>query len=442
MPTPPEEIIELTDVIEEGHGAASGGTPPAAEQGVDMSFEKELEELFSDSPADATSAASPSPGDDLGDLDFGASSDDFTQDSLDKAFDLPEETELGAPAKDSDGIDFDALEELANATPPAAKPAPAASSAASGLDAQAASELGEKLASLDERLSGLEQTVSGLAATTELEQLRENISQDFSQNLENRLAELPQPEAPADPEALKSDLLSEKLSELAANFDAAKHESTSAVEALRQEIANAAPSQDPEALLEQIRGELEDKLSPLAADLEASRQETSALKESLASLKDEILSDVAALMPVPEAPASEAASLSDDRLDALTRLLEEMRQENASAKQAQEETLAALAAELESANSGSASALAALREEIGKTSADSQKLFDEFRQLIDGRLANLENEIEKKADASAIDALGEKIRTDLTSQLDKTVAKTAAQIIREEISALATALLE
>ncbi len=58
---PSDEIIDLTDIIEEDdpQAADSGGTGDA---GVDMSFERELEDLFSDAgPSAATGQAAPAP---------------------------------------------------------------------------------------------------------------------------------------------------------------------------------------------------------------------------------------------------------------------------------------------------------------------------------------------------------------------------------------------
>ncbi|MFP5240525.1 MAG: hypothetical protein ACLGQW_11900, partial [Acidobacteriota bacterium] len=156
MANAPEDIIELTDIIERGPGAPKAD---ASASGGDLNFERELEDLFSDTAETAgTQASDTMPGFD--------------------GLDLPEETGLQGEDIDLDGLDA-LLAEAGKSPSTAAKleipddfmdmalgaqaPEPAASAAA---PAPAASEEAKlALEALTARLDSLEAKFSGLGET-------------------------------------------------------------------------------------------------------------------------------------------------------------------------------------------------------------------------------------------------------------------------------------
>lgn len=128
LPETDDDIIDLTDLVEEGPADAKA----AAEDGpVDMSFEKELDDLFGDAapapaaPADTTAPpAAPAGDDDLIDL---------TDLGLDEETPVPAKPAAQPDAEAEDVIDLAGLG-LDDETPPPAAPAPTPAPAANPED--------------------------------------------------------------------------------------------------------------------------------------------------------------------------------------------------------------------------------------------------------------------------------------------------------------------
>ena len=392
---PGEDIIELTDMIERGPGAPQKG---GAGDGVDLSFERELEDLFGDSPEpDKAAAPAGMPG--LDDLNLpeeghgtGPEGDDIDLDGLDALLaeaekgaaaetDLPElpedfmsEAEAAAAASGEAALAEDFAEPLA-APAPSAPEAPAAAAPSGAVDA------------LNARLDGLE---------AQLESLPQSLTATFSAMLEQAMAglkaELPAaPEAPAetpiDPTPMVEELSASLRDELAA---------------VRAEIAELSQAQatapDSQALVEEIKAQLAEAAPAAPGDeaLTARVDELSAtLDESLAAVR----ADIAAL---PTGPDSQA-------------LAEEIKAQLAEAAPAAPVD-EALTARLDELSATLDEALAAVRADI----ANLPQAPDTSGLVTPEQLA----------------AAGDTLRQELLAEIRKAVPAAAAQVIREEIQAL------
>lgn len=222
-PIAPEEIIELTDIIEHGPGAPKQA---AAGDGVDLSFEKELEDLFAEPAGAGKPGDSGLPG--LDDLD------------------LPEDKPAGSQAGDEvdlDGLDA-LLAEAEKTRPGGAAPEPAPAGAGDAGLADRLEALERQVASLEERVAAASsEDVAALA-----DQVREHLALEHAE---------PAP-AEAGPAAEE---LAARVEELSARFE----ERLAALEERLAETAAAGGEVGPR--IEELSARLEERLAGLEAVL-------------------------------------------------------------------------------------------------------------------------------------------------------------------------------
>lgn len=326
MSNSPEDIIELTDIIEHGPGAP--GKSGAAE-GVDLSFERELEDLFGDTPAEKPAKADepPLPGmDELVLPEEPAKAEgegEIDMDGLDALLAEAEKSQAAAdisipdlPGADLPELtdDFLAAEPAPQAEPAAAK-APeidpfeaALAGAAAAAAAPAAS--GEALDAMSGRIDAIEDKLGGLAET---------FKSMLDEALEAFKAGMP---AALDEEALASRLKDEIL--------AALPEPAAAV--VPEPVADPAPlieelKADLAAQIESLRGELP---QPLDEEALAARIKDEILAALPAPLDEEALAarireDILAALPDPAAPDLSGLASRDELAAARQEVMAEMR---------------------------------------------------------------------------------------------------------------------
>ncbi|WP_027191122.1 hypothetical protein [Fundidesulfovibrio putealis] len=327
MSNSPEDIIELTDIIE--HGPGTDGKS-GADGGVDLSFERELEDLFAESPTDKPAqGAQKSPG--LPDLSDLPGLDDLH---------LPEEN---AKSGAGDDIDLDGLDALlAEAEKSGAEASGGASSGASGLgdlpelnddflsDAASTAAAGDSdssdLSMFDTLAApavaagaaavvaaSLGEPVSGPALdtlSTRLDSLEEKL-QDMGDSLAALLAaSRMEPQAPIDEAALAERVKQEVLS------------------ALPEPAAQPEPV-DAEALTAQVEARVDEKLADLQAASESqaeSQPDVAAmiaeLKESLEQQNEDLKAELFALATPAQEPLDEAALAERVKQEVLSALPE------------------------------------------------------------------------------------------------------------------------
>jgi hypothetical protein len=408
MANSPDDIIELTDIIEHGSGAPR---QEGAADGVDLSFERELEDLFAESPPDKSAKAdSDLPGLDSLQLPDEAAKkeDDMDLDGLDA---LLAEADAGS----SEGLELPELtddflqepEEKAALSAPQAPAAPGSAGDA-GLSGETAGELAGRLDALESSLA----------------QMRESLTASFQAKLDEALA------------------------------------------GLRDEISStgAAAAQSPEPvdpvpLIEELRRSFEERIEALAADIPPASEPTPPVDEDAlaARIKEQVLAELAeqpaaegegdsgeAAVPAIDAEALEATVLSqvEERLDALQAEIS-----------AATEAVAHVAASVEASSEGTDGApsgqelSAALRDDVEALKAqvesipapvDPAPLLAELEARLESRIAGLEAQA---AAAPDLDGLASKddlaaLRRDILEEIRKSVPAAAARIIREEIHAL------
>ncbi|MFZ5427009.1 MAG: hypothetical protein ACOZEN_08535 [Thermodesulfobacteriota bacterium] len=379
MANTPEDIIELTDIIEHGPGAKQA---EAAEGGVDLSFERELEDLFADSPDDKPASGA----DDLPGLD---------------SLHLPEEDSKA----EGEGIDLDGLDALL---------ADAGKSEPDGMDlpeltddffeqAQAAGAAPEPAGhddiSFDAAMAATSAAAAGVAAAAVLAPVQEEVSGHALEALTARL-----------------DLLEEKLTGMGDTLSSAfKSMLDEALASFKAELP-AADAQAPSPAIDELRQSLEEKIESLRAGLPGAVDE-SALA---ASVKEMVLSE----LPAPPAGFDSEAveALVDGKLEAFRAGLPEPA---GAAAPVDESALAASVKEM-------------VLSELPAPSAglDSEAV----EALVDGKLEAFKAALPGPAapDLSGLASIGalDALRAEILGEIQKAVPAAAARIIREEIQAL------
>ncbi|WP_243312254.1 hypothetical protein [Fundidesulfovibrio agrisoli] len=406
MANAPEDIIELTDIIERGPGAPKAD---ASASGGDLNFERELEDLFSDTAEPAgTKASDAMPGFD--------------------GLDLPDET--GIPGEDIDLDGLDALLAEAGKSPSTAAKLeipddfmdmalgaqahePAASAAAFA-SAPASEEAKLALEALTARLDTLEAKFSGLGET---------LAQTFMPMVDEALAGF-KAGLPAMPDA--GELESRLDAKLEERLDSLKQELAPAPVA--EPLDTAALMADVDARLEALKGEISEAAAmaetaapvdpvPLVAEL------GERLEADIAALSGRVdeLSGAQAAAPVAAAPADQTDLLAE--VDAR---LEVFKAEAASQADALGERMSA---ELDEIRQG----LAALEARIGALEATPEPApFPEISEEDVPASETAGPDLSNLVTQDALDAL----RQELLAEIGRTVPAAAAQIIREEIRAL------
>lgn len=320
MSNSPEDIIELTDIIE--HGPGTDGKS-GADGGVDLSFERELEDLFAESPTDKPAqGAQQSPG--LPDLSDLPGLDDLH---------LPEENAKGGAGDDIDLDGLDAL--LAEAEKSGADVSGSASGGVSGLGdlpeltddflsdvapSAAVSDAGSSDLSMFDTLAA--PAVAAGAAAVVAASLGEPVSSPATDALSARLDALEEKvrglgdsldaikaDAPADPSAMLAEM---------------KESLEQQVEALRTELS---------ALPAQIEARVDEKLADLQATSESQAEPQpdaasmiAELKESLEQQNEALKAELSALVPPAQAPLDEAALAERVKQEVLSALPEPVAQ--------------------------------------------------------------------------------------------------------------------
>ena len=495
MSNSPENIIELTDIIEHGPGTDSKSS---ADGGVDLSFERELEDLFAESPTDKPAqGAQNSPGlPDLSDLPGlddlhmpeenakGGAGDDIDLDGLDALLaeaeksgaeasasasggasglgDLPELTDdflsdvaPKAAASDADSSDLSMFDTLAASSVAAGAAAVVAASLGEPVSSPATDALSARLDSLEEKLQGLGESLAALPEPVDAEALAAQITQ-VEARLDEKLADL---QAASEPQADPASMIAELKESLEQQHSALKAELSALVpplqepldeaalaERVKQEVLSALPEPvDAEALAAQVEARLDEKLADLQAVSESQADPASMiaeLKESLEQQNEALKSELFALAapsesqesPEPQEPVDEAA------------LAERVKQEVLSSLPAPEAD-------------GAGDALAKVQELSGRVDAELSEVMARIeaipapadtdalvKQLDD--LATRQEQIQARLDAleakpAAPDLSGFVSRDELAAlrqgildEMQKAVPAAAARIIREEIQAL------
>ncbi|WP_243357949.1 hypothetical protein [Fundidesulfovibrio terrae] len=418
MSKSPDDIIELTDIIEHGPNASK---QEGAEGGVDLSFERELEDLFAEAPDSKTEAPAPDiPGlDDLhlpGDEPKAGGEGDIDLDGLDALLADAEKNQPGG--LDLPELPDDFLGETVAAAPPQAAP----EAAPAVVSDQAAEALSARLDALEDKLS----TMGNTLAASFKAMLDEAVS--------GIKADIPAPaEAAADPAPLIAELresLEARIEALQAGLPAAMDEDALASR-IKDEILAALPepaAPDEEALAQRIRQDILSSLpEPAAMDEEA----------LAARVKDDVL----AALPQPEI-STEAAPAVD--VEALAAQVEARLDERLDALKAELSTGAAAGADpapmIEEASARLQGAIDAVQNRIDAVPADMSSMLDEMAARTGQRLDELEARIPSgdSPDVSALASRDElaQLRQDLLAEMKKAVPAAAAQIIREEIQAL------
>ncbi len=491
---PGEDIIELTDMIERGPGAPQQG---GAGDGMDLSFERELEDLFGDSPEQAkTSAPDGMPGlDDLNLPEEGHgpdTGDDIDLDGLDA---LLAEAEKG----DSAEANLPELpDDFMNDMQTEAKAATGAAALADAFSEQSpgASASPEALDALNARLDELETAVESLkadisaapAATTEppvdpaplVEELSASLREELAA-MKAELESLAQAQKEAEPTPDSQTLAEEIKAQLAEALPAALAEAAS------QEPAE--PPVDPASLVEELSTSLREELAAMKAELEGLTQaqtDTEAAPDSQ-TLAEEIKAQLAEALPAalaealpaalaeaasqePAEPSVDPASLVEELSASLREELAALKAEVDSLAQAQkeaepasdsqalaEEIKAQLAEALPAALAEAATQepaeppvapaslveelSASLREELAAMKA-SILAQQETATRLEERLSALETGLAGLPDTSSLVSAqqmaeaGDTLRQELLAEIRKAVPAAAAQVIREEIQAL------
>lgn len=419
MSKSPDDIIELTDIIEHGPNASK---QEGAEGGVDLSFERELEDLFAEAPDSKTEApALDIPGlDDLhlpGDEPKAGGEGDIDLDGLDALLADAEKNQPG-------GLDLPELPDDFLGETVAAAPSQAAPEAAPAMVPDHAVE------ALSARLDALEDKLSTMGDT-----LAASFKAMLDEAVSGIKADMPAPaEAAADPAPLIAELresLEARIEALQAGLPAAMDEDALAAR-IKDEILAALPepaAPDEEALAQRIR-----------QDILSSLPEPAALDEE--ALAARVKDDVLAALPQPEISPEAAPAVAVD-VEAVAAQVEARLDERLDSLKAELSAGAAgadPAPMIEEASARLQGAIDAVQNRIDAVPADVSSMLDELAARTGQRLDELEARIPsgESPDVSALATREElaQLRQDLLAEMKKAVPAAAAQIIREEIQAL------
>jgi len=394
MSKSPDDIIELTDIIEHGPNASK---QEGAEGGVDLSFERELEYLFAESPeAKPSTQDSGIPGMDELELPGGeAKADgdgDIDLDGLDALLADAEKNQPGGgldlPELPGDFLnDPDVLAAVGHHASSEAAPDAASSQAVEALNA---------------RLDAIEDKLSSIGDT-----LAANFKSMLDEAVAGIKADMPAPAEAADPSA--------QIAELRESLEAR-------MDALQAELPKAV---DEEALAERIKDEV---LAAMPQSEAAPALDETALAERI---KDEVL----AAMPAASGEAGPQAGTDDLLAQVEAKLddrLEAFKQELPAAGEASgvEETAARLQGAIDS-----------VQARLDAVPADMSSMVDEIAASLGARMDAFEAGSGPQAAAQDLSGYVSKdeldaLRQDILAEMKKAVPAAAAQIIREEIQAL------
>ncbi len=392
MSKAPEDIIELTDIIERGPNAPKDD---ATGSGVDLSFERELEDLFADEPQASTRTDPDLP--DIGSLDLPP--DSFTDSPKDAPADDIDLDGLDALLGDADtsasgslgGLPDDFLSDLPEAGP--ATPAPAASAGAA-----------LALEALEARMDTLEERIAGMGDT-----LAASFKAMLDESLAGFAATLPQPVQP-EPAQDPAPLMEELSARLGAEIDALRQalpaplDEAALAQRITVEVLSALPEPqapvDAQAIVDQARDMLEQLLASFKEELAALAPEPQAEPLDEEALTRRVTEQV--LAALPEQPAVEPQASVDAQ--AIVDQTRTMREERLAAFQLAQPEPQAPGEDL-------APRLDALEERLGALAAPD--------------LSGL-------ASRADLDAM----RQDLEALVAKSIPAAAARVIREEIQAL------
>jgi hypothetical protein len=316
MAKSPEDIIELTDILEHGPGASK---KDATGDGVDLSFERELEDLFAESPENKPSGSSPDiPG--LDDLhlpdETSAPGGDIDLDGLDALLADADKSRPGGA--DLPELTEDFLSDLSEqASPPSATTAAGTAVVAAAALAATAAPSAEAMDSLNARLDALEEKLAGMS---------DSLTDSFKAMLDDAVAgikaELPaQAEPPADPAPMIAELkqsLEEQIEALKAELPKPLNEEALA-ERIKQEILAALPGAPDTG--ESAVPMIEEATARLPGSIDALQSRMDGVPADLSSLVDELAAQleprIAALETQAAAGSPSQPGVSTDDLDAL-----------------------------------------------------------------------------------------------------------------------------
>ncbi|MHC1712661.1 MAG: hypothetical protein AB9872_10990 [Solidesulfovibrio sp.] len=489
LPDTNDDIIDLTDLVEAG---SAGGKSSGDDGPVDMSFEKELDDLFGDVEPAPSKAASPTDADDdlidLAGLELAdeaekapeaPAADDDIMDLAGLGIEEIESEEVSAPADETPGPDFDSLDELEEKAP------------AQAADTLEMEGLGDnepaQAPETDEAIDISEMNLGALAPEGTAAEA------PADDDMSRLLGDLPETDAAARDEALNV----AELSGLPSLEDAAPAETAVADTTGSGAMAMTAMAAVATAgtvggidlgaldhLIDSAKGPMpepeEEQPAPEALAALVSRLE--ALETAAFSLAEKL--ETASAAPDDQALAAAVVAQLEHSLDArleelllnqppapdLDALKEELLAEIGAGKPDHDALLAelqqALAPQFESLrqdllptgesatpNADIAAVLEGLRESLARLEALSQgrqTQFEDFASTMETRLAELRREL-PEADAfvspqrltEALDELRETLAADIAANLDGQLAgvvETARQAAREEVSTLAEAL--
>lgn len=313
MSKSPEDIIELTDILEHGPGASK---KDATGDGVDLSFERELEDLFAESPQDKPAGSSPDiPG--LDDLhlpdETSAPGGDIDLDGLDAL--LADADKSRPSGADLPELTDDFLSDLSEKASSPSASMVAGAAVVAGVAAAAPSE--QALDSLNARLDALEEKLAGMS---------DSLTDSFRAMLDDAVAgikaELPaQAEPPADPAPMIAELkqsLEEQIETLKAKLPKPLDEEALA-ERIKQEILAALPGAPDTG--ESAVPMIEEATARLQGGIDALQARMDAVPADLSSLVDELAAQLEPRITAIEAQAAAGSpnqpGVSTDDLDAL-----------------------------------------------------------------------------------------------------------------------------
>jgi hypothetical protein len=268
MSKSPDDIIELTDIIEHGPNASR---QEGAEGGVDLSFERELEDLFAESP-DAPKADAPAPDipglDDLhlpGDEPKAEGEGDIDLDGLDALLADAEKSQSGGLNLPELPDDF--LNE-ASVTAPAA----AASEAAAMVSDHAGQALSARLDALEDKLSTLGDTLAA------------SFKSMLDEAVAGLKADMPAAAPSIDEEALAARIRDEVLAALP-----------------QSEASSESAAADPAPMIEEATARLQGAIDAVQNRVDAVPADVSSMLDELAERTGQRMDELESRIPAGEA---------------------------------------------------------------------------------------------------------------------------------------------
>lgn len=323
MSDSPEDIIELTDIIEHGPGVPK---KEGAGEGVDLSFERELEDLFAESPPEkAARDAAGLPGLDelnLPDDAAKAEGEDIDLDGLDALLadaEKSQPTGMDLPELEDDFLKQTAQEPVMAAPQVSGEAVDALNARLDALE-EKVSSLGDSLAAsfksmLDEALAGLRAEIPApREPSPDPAPMIEEARQGLEERIEALRADIP---GPVDEETLAERIKGEILSAMPAPAEAAPgaeallEEAAARMEtrlaAFKDELSGGAPS-----MAEEAAARLEGKIDAVQSRIDAIQADASSLVDELAARLEQRISAVETQGASPAAPDLSGLASKDE----------------------------------------------------------------------------------------------------------------------------------